>query len=208
VRPEFVGGDREAGLRRWDLAPDVPTLLMFGGSQGARRLNQLVLDSLESLDGAATSGRLQLLWICGERNHDEIRERLEHVAPRNLVVRLVPFVREMGLAYAVADLALCRAGAMTLAELTANALPAILVPLPGATANHQWLNAKPLGDAGAAVVIEEHELDGQRLAKHVIALLSDRAELERMRNISGRLGRPQAVAEIVAMIVELRGELP
>jgi len=208
VRPESVGGDRESGLRRWELSPDLPTLLVFGGSQGARRLNQLVLDSLESLDGAmASSGNLQVLWSCGDLNFDELRRRLDALQPRHLVVRLVPFIREMGLAYAVADLAFCRAGAMTLAELTANAVPAIVVPLPNAVANHQWFNAKPLGNAGAAIVIAERELDAKKFVERVMTLFFDRARLAQMRAAAGRLGRPRAVAEIVAMLLELRGEL-
>jgi UDP-N-acetylglucosamine--N-acetylmuramyl-(pentapeptide) pyrophosphoryl-undecaprenol N-acetylglucosamine transferase len=97
---------------------------------------------------------------------------------------------------------------MTLAELTANALPALVVPLPGATASHQTLNAKPLADAGAAEIVEQEELDGDRLAARVSALFTDRERLGRMREASRRLGRPGALADIAAIILNLRGELP
>ena len=208
VRAEFVGGDREVALRRWELSAEVPTLLVFGDSQGAHHLNQVVLEAVNLLDDtAADSDALQLLWSCGERNFDELNERLRRCNLRRLTARLVPFIREMGLAYAAADLALCRAGAMTLAELTANGLPAILVPLPAATAAHQHLNARPLVQAGAVVVIEEDKLDGRGLATEVDSLLSDRPRLEQMRQASKRLGRPRAADEIVAMILKLRGEL-
>jgi len=206
VRSEFIGGDREAAWRRWSLSPDVPTLLVFGGSQGARRLNEIVFDALGILDKAVTHSRaFQVLWSCGEQNFDEIKPQLERLALQRAVVRLVPFIREMGCAYSIADLALCRAGAMTLAELTANALPAIVVPLPGAVADHQRLNAKPLADAAAAMVIEEGALDGHHLAERVATLLFDPAELARMREAGRRLGRPRAVEEIAAMILKLRG---
>jgi len=215
VRPEFLGGDREAALRHWELAPNLPTLLVSGGSQGARRLNQIVLDALPFLErAAAATGGLQILWSCGEQNLSDLKDRLQlktqnsKLETERLGVRLVPFIREMGLAYAVADLAFCRAGAMTLAELTANGVPALLVPLPEAVANHQWLNGKPLADAGAAIVFKEPELDGRRFADRVIGLLSNRAELNQMREASRRLGRPDAVQKIAAMILELRGELP
>jgi len=208
VRPEFVGGDRAAGLRQWALTADVPTLLISGGSQGARRLNQVILDALQFLDQAAAAlGGLQLLWSCGEKNFDELDGALKQTAFRRLAVRLVPFIREMGLAYAVADLALCRAGAMTISELTANGVAAVFVPLSDAIADHQRLNALPLAEAGAAVVLNERDLDGRRLADEVNRLLSGRPGLETMRQASRRWGRPQAVEDIVAMILRLRGEL-
>jgi UDP-N-acetylglucosamine--N-acetylmuramyl-(pentapeptide) pyrophosphoryl-undecaprenol N-acetylglucosamine transferase len=208
VRPEFVGGDRAAGLRHWGLESDIPTLLISGGSQGARRLNQIILDALNSLDQAAAElGGLQLLWSGGEKNFEELNEALKKTACRRIAVRLLPFIREMGLAYAVADLALCRAGAMTLSELTANGVPAILVPLPEAIADHQRLNAQPLVEAGAAVVLDERELNGQRLADELSRLFFDRPGLEKMQQASRQWGRPQAVEEIVAMILQLRGEL-
>lgn len=208
VRPEFVGADRPTALRRWELSGDVPTLLISGGSQGAWRLNQAVLDALNGLEGSvANIGGLQILWICGENNFGDLKEQLDRKPLRRLTVRLVPFVREMGLAYGVADLALCRAGAMTLAELTANAVPAILVPLPEAIGDHQRLNAMPLVKAGAAVIVEEGELGAGRLAEEVTTRLSDRSTLEQMRQVSRQFGRPKAVEEITGIILTLRGEL-
>ena len=207
VRPEFLDGDRREALRRWELSQTLPTLLVFGGSQGARRLNQIVAEALEHLDRAANLAGLQILWSCGEGDWERLRTEIERKKHPNVTVRLVPFIREMGLAYAVADLALTRAGAMTLAELTANAVPAILVPLPGATAGHQRRNARPLVEKGAALVFEQHELDGRRLAEALISLLSDRARLRAMREASRQLGRRDATERIAQMILRFRGEL-
>jgi UDP-N-acetylglucosamine--N-acetylmuramyl-(pentapeptide) pyrophosphoryl-undecaprenol N-acetylglucosamine transferase len=209
VRPEFIGGNRAEALRRWQFREGAPTLLVFGGSQGARRLNQLVLDSLPALDARAESfGGLQLLWSCGERNFVLMEELVRRLALRRTNLTLVPFIREMGLAYAAADLALGRAGAMTVAELTANALPAILVPLPGAVGGHQALNAKPVAEAGAGIVLDESALDGASLARTVGDLFSDRPRLNQMRAAARQIGRPRAVEEIVEMIFGLRGKLP
>jgi len=209
VRPEFVGADRGEALRRWDLADGKPTLLVFGGSQGARRLNRLVLEALGGLDSrAAAAGGMQVVWSCGERNFDELHGRLPAMNLANVVVRLVPFIREMGLAYAAADLAVCRAGAMTLAELAANGLPALVVPLPGATAGHQRLNALPFEKAGAVEIAEESELGAGKLAERIGALLFDRARLGRMGEANRRMGRPDAVEKIARMIIGLRGEIP
>lgn len=207
VRTAFVGGDRGEALARWNLASEVPILLIFGGSQGARRLNEIVLDTLGPLDGAAADfGGLQLVWICGENNFDALNERIRNVSWDHLAIRLVPFVREMGLAYAAADLAVTRAGAMTLAEITANGIPAIVVPFPGATAGHQRLNARPLAKAGAALLVAEQDLHGGRLARELSALFSDRSRLEVMSRASRRLGRPGAAEDIVGMIAALRGK--
>ncbi len=209
IRPECYGADRAAALTRWQLSPEQPTLLISGGSQGARRLNQFAADALACLDAAASGfGPIQVLWSCGEANFADLNERLTRRPLRRVTVRLEPFIREMGLAYAAADLAFCRAGAMTLAELTANALPAILVPLPRAVDDHQRRNALPLAQAGCAVIIEESELNGLNLAEQWAALLADPARLSNMRNAARTLGRPRAVEDITAILLRLKGEKP
>ncbi|MCX8037039.1 MAG: undecaprenyldiphospho-muramoylpentapeptide beta-N-acetylglucosaminyltransferase [Candidatus Sumerlaeia bacterium] len=209
IRPESYGADRAAARARWQLSPDQPTLLISGGSQGARRLNQFAADALQCLDSVGSAlGPIQVLWSCGEANFAELNESLTRRPPRRLTIRLEPFIVEMGLAYAAADLAFCRAGAMTLAELTANALPAILVPLPRAVGDHQRRNALPMAQAGCAVIIEESELNALSLAEQWAALLADPVRLSNMRNAAQTLGRPRAVEEIVAILLRLKGEKP
>jgi len=207
VRPEFIGCQRRDALAKWGLREERLTLLVFGGSQGARRLNQIVQEALPILeDAAGRLGGVQVLWSCGEQNYAALREPLDGRPAGRVDVRLVPFIREMGLAYAAADLAVGRAGAMTLAELTANAVPALLVPFPGAVGGHQHRNARPLAAAGAALVLEEAALDGARLAGEVGRLLADRARLAAMREAAQRIGRPRAVEDLVEMIRALRRE--
>jgi UDP-N-acetylglucosamine--N-acetylmuramyl-(pentapeptide) pyrophosphoryl-undecaprenol N-acetylglucosamine transferase len=208
VRPAFIGGDRNKALERWRLRSDRPTVLVFGGSQGAQRLNGFVLDALPMLDEqSAPLDGIQLLWACGERNYDDLRAKVESTPLERLDLRLLPFIQEMGLAYATADLAVTRAGAMTLAELMANALPAIVVPLPGATAGHQYGNAQPFEAAGALEIVEEGKLDGRILAERITSLLSKPSQLDAMRKAARDAGKPNAVEEIVKIILQLRAEI-
>lgn len=210
VRPTVVGCDREAGLREWNLEDGVPTVLLFGGSQGARRLNEIMLEALPRF-AAATGGPagLQLLWACGDANHADLEKKIKTVTDNSPhLIRLIPYIEKMGLAYAATDLAIGRAGAMTLAELTANALPAIIVPLPGATGGHQELNAQPLADAGALIIEKECDLTGPKLAEIVTMLLKDKDRLSEMRKCSKKVAKPNAIGEITKIILELRGELP
>ena len=113
---------------------------------------------------------------------------------------LCAYLDDMPAAYAAATLLVCRAGAMTLAETTALGKPAILVPFPGAVDDHQTANARTLVAAGAAVLVPDQELSGERLAAEIRALLGTRGRLEAMRQASLRLARPQATAELAAAI--------
>jgi UDP-N-acetylglucosamine--N-acetylmuramyl-(pentapeptide) pyrophosphoryl-undecaprenol N-acetylglucosamine transferase len=113
------------------------------------------------------------------------------------------FISDMSSAYAAADLVVCRAGATTLAELTVCKKPAILVPFPAAADNHQYVNAKSLVDAGAAVMIEERDLTGELLAAEIRAILASAERRERMARAAGRLGSPQAAKEITDVCTDL-----
>jgi UDP-N-acetylglucosamine--N-acetylmuramyl-(pentapeptide) pyrophosphoryl-undecaprenol N-acetylglucosamine transferase len=115
----------------------------------------------------------------------------------------VPFIDDMARAYADADLLVCRAGATTIAELTVCKKPAILVPFPYATDDHQTVNARSLQSAGAAIVIQERDLTGAGLAAELRRLEGDRERLRRMGRASGLLGRPEAAREIAEVCVSL-----
>src|SRR5439155_260111 len=147
-----------------------PGLLVFGGSAGAHRLNQAMLDALGHL--GPTLAALDLTHQTGEADLDMVRAAY---AARGLTAHIEPFIRDMGAAYAAADVVVARAGATTCAELTAVGLPAILVPYPYAADDHQRRNAEVLVRAGAAEMILDAELDGARLATTLRALLEDAA---------------------------------
>src|SRR5215213_10156706 len=158
VRPELARLNRAAlhaeAIAAFDLDPDRRTLFVFGGSQGARRLNQAVVGATAAWPDPAA---VQVLHACGRRDEAEVRAAWAEADPdgRGLLVRIVPFVDRMDLAYAAADLALTRAGAITMAELTAAAMPAVMVPLPHATADHQAANARAVAaEELAALVVE------------------------------------------------------
>ena len=138
-------------------------MLVFGGSLGARRLNEAALDAF----GSAAPGAV--LHASGERDYDDLRRQLDELgSPQHY--RLFRFIEPFADALAAADLAVARAGGSVF-ELAAAGLPAILVPYPHATADHQTANARYMEKAGAAVVIPDNELDGPRLAREVAALL-------------------------------------
>ncbi len=175
-----------------------PCLLVFGGSQGAHALNMRVIEALPHL--ADLRGALRITHQTGARDREQV-ERGYRACGFEPDVR--EFITDMSAAYAQADLVLCRAGATTLAELTVCKKPSILVPFPAAADNHQVHNARSLVDAGAAVMIEEHQLTGEVLAERIRALLDAPERRERMARAAGRLGSPQAAREIADVCTEL-----
>jgi UDP-N-acetylglucosamine--N-acetylmuramyl-(pentapeptide) pyrophosphoryl-undecaprenol N-acetylglucosamine transferase len=205
VRPELAGLDR-AGLRARALAafgldPERRTLLVFGGSGGAERLNQALVAATPHWPEPR---RIQILHACGRRDHDRVRSAWDRAGPagRGLAVRVVAFVERMDLAYAAADLALTRAGASTIAELTAAGVPAVVAPLPRSTAGHQAANARALAAAGGAVVVEPGELRAETLARTAARLLDDPERLARMHGPMQALARPGAAERLAALVLE------
>jgi UDP-N-acetylglucosamine--N-acetylmuramyl-(pentapeptide) pyrophosphoryl-undecaprenol N-acetylglucosamine transferase len=206
VRPELVDLDRAAlrgqGLAAFGLDPRRRTLLVFGGSHGARRINEALI--------AATSHwpqptAMQVLHACGRGvDHDAVRTAWAATDPagRGLAVQVVPFIDRMDLAYAAADLALTRAGATTLAELTAARVPAVIVPLARATAGHQAANARAVAATGGAVVVEDdRDLTGSSLAATTAPLLASPERLAAMADAMRGHSRPDAVQQLAALVL-------
>jgi UDP-N-acetylglucosamine--N-acetylmuramyl-(pentapeptide) pyrophosphoryl-undecaprenol N-acetylglucosamine transferase len=194
VRAEFfasaAGPDRSPG--------GGPRVLILGGSQGAHAINLAVVAAAPEL--ARRQPALDLVHQTGERDAPMVRESFERVGLR---ARAEAFLDPVAPEMTKADLVICRAGATTLAELAAAAKPAVLVPLPGATDDHQRRNADVLAQAGAAVAIDERELSPARLVAVVDELLGDRARLARMREAMAGFARPDAAARIVDRVLEL-----
>lgn len=195
VRPEFKLMDKQAAVKKLGLNGSLPTLLVFGGSQGAMSLNRAVHESLSEFGKVCN-----LIW---SRGYLDKREMQGWAGPGKLMVK--PFIEEMPLAYAASDLAVCRSGAMTLSELQAAALPAILVPYPHAAGDHQRHNAGAYAGRGGAVVIEDRELDGKRLLREIKAFFQDRDQLDNMQRALADI-RPQDAAGIIAEEVLKIGE--
>jgi UDP-N-acetylglucosamine--N-acetylmuramyl-(pentapeptide) pyrophosphoryl-undecaprenol N-acetylglucosamine transferase len=197
-RPVPLGtgrADRRAARERFGIAADAQCLLVFGGSLGARRLNDSAIDAF----GAAAP--CAVLHASGRRDHDELRRRLDALgSPPHY--RLDAYIRPFADALAAADLVAARAGGSVL-ELAAAGLPAILVPYPHAAADHQTTNARYMERAGAAVVVRDAELDGARLAHEVAALLAAPERLAAMRAAARAAARPDAAERIADELLAL-----
>ncbi len=195
LREGIVGGSRNKALRLFRLEEGRTTILVFGGSQGAHHINEAILDALPRF---ANQRGIQFILQAGQKDYAWMLERCRAIPVRTWVR---PFIQNMGEAYAIADLVVCRAGALTLAELHATGKPAILVPYPYATADHQTQNAEGSVEAGAAVMIPDAQLDGPALASRILDLIEDRRELRRMSIQAMRLARPDAADRIVRAIL-------
>jgi Glycosyltransferase family 28 C-terminal domain len=208
VRPELARLDRarlrELGQKELGLDPDRATLLVFGGSQGARHINQALVAATPHWPRPE---RVQILHACGRREEAQVREAWAAADPqgRGLKVRVEPFVERMDLAYAACDLALTRAGALTVAELTAAGVPAIMVPLPHATADHQTGNARAVAAGGGALVLRDEDLSGERLAATAAPLLEDPERLTKMSAAMAAMAFPTAAQELAALVLEAAG---
>ena len=199
-----AGPDRHDALVGLGLDPQRRLLLLIGGSQGSLALNELMLEAVRS----AAAGNLapldewQLLWMTGPAHHASIVMELSALGDPAWV-RAVPYIEDVPLVLGVTDLALSRAGAMTTAEVLAWGVPAILVPLPTAAANHQELNARALQQAGAAIHLEQEGLSAGALWGTITGLAEDRQALSTMSERARDRSRPDATSLIVREIVGL-----
>jgi len=210
--PEAIAGSRHIGMplrgaiasldravsrgearAHFGLDPDRPTLLVFGGSQGARRLNAAVLEAASPL----TAQGVQVLHAAGDRNDDQ--RPVGPWGPAPYVT--LPYIDRMDLAYAAADVALCRAGAMTCAELAAVGLPAVYVPLPIGN-GEQRLNALPVVSAGGGLLLEDSALDAQRILSVVAPLLLDGDQRREMESAAASHGQRDADERLRSLVIE------
>ena len=191
VRQRIFQGDRATALKRFGLSKHRVTLLAMGGSQGALSLNRTLLDTLR--DFPLPREKLQVLHLTGRRH---LAEAHMFEAPEGLLYRPMGYLDDMESAYAAADLVLCRAGGSTLAELTALGRPAVLVPYPHATDDHQMANADALADRGAARCIAESDMSTGRLGSLLTTLLENPRSLKRMGKCARKMGYPAAARTI------------
>ena len=196
IRAEVLTGKREDGLREFNFSDDKPVILISGGSRGARSINLAMIDVLKHADNF----NAQFLHVTGKGEFDSVTEKLGAVPPN---VKVVPYLYNMPLAMAMADLAIFRAGATGLAELTARGVPAILIPYPYAAENHQEFNAMELVKVGAAKMILNKDLTSEILTAQIDELIKSPSTLKEMAAASLSIGRPQAASEIADLILSL-----
>jgi len=177
-----------------------PTLLVFGGSQGAHAINQAVLQALPGLVKAVPA--IQIIHQTGEKDYPEAQAAY---LSATISAEVSPFIDDMPGAFARADLLLCRAGASTVAEITAAGKPAIFIPLPTAADDHQSHNAATLAAAGAASLLPQSELSTERLVAEIAKLLGERAELAKMAKAARSFAHPDAAAKIAALAARVAG---
>lgn len=201
VRTEVLAADRDSGRAASRAALGVGAerrlVAVFGGSLGARRINEAVVGAVERWQARSD---LHIRHIAGRRDYEDLSHRVEPDPQRPLNYDLVEYEENMAAVYAAADLVVSRAGATTVAELAAVGVPAVLVPLPGAPGDHQTANARRLAAAGGAVIVDDAELDPARLAAEVDALLEDPDRLSSMAGAAAVLARPDAAGAVVDLV--------
>jgi UDP-N-acetylglucosamine--N-acetylmuramyl-(pentapeptide) pyrophosphoryl-undecaprenol N-acetylglucosamine transferase len=191
---------RPEALRRFGLEPDRRTLLVFGGSRGAGRVNQAGVELAAAWRERAD---VQVLHITGREHHDRVAGEVERSGPVSLIYRTAAYVDDMSSAYAACDLVVCRGGATTVAELTAVGLPSIIVPYPHHRDRQQERHARVLERAGAARVLQDAIATGEAVARVAGELLADGATLDRMGRAAKGLGRPDAAGVVAALVEEV-----
>jgi len=205
VRAAFQTARRQAGLAHFGLAPERRTLLVTGASQGARTINEAVLASVDFLESAS---HCQVLHLTGQSDHDWVERGY---AGTRVAAKVMAYTENMAEALAASDLVLSRAGASTLAELTALGRPSVLMPYPFHRDQHQWANAECLARAGAARIVRDAvvaNINGLALRAALEELMTDDDLRGRMSTAARRLGRPDAaerIAEEILRLAEWRG---
>jgi UDP-N-acetylglucosamine--N-acetylmuramyl-(pentapeptide) pyrophosphoryl-undecaprenol N-acetylglucosamine transferase len=195
VRGEIINGSRERGCENFHLGKDRFTIFVFGGSLGAHSINHAVSEALEHLE--SVKDRIQFLHQTGEQEYDSMKEVYRS---KGFSGTVIPFAYEMADAYAAADLIISRAGATTLAELTACGKASILVPYPYAAGNHQEINARKLWDMGGAQMILDRDLDGKTLSDLIVHLMEEPDAIAEMERISKSMGSIEAARKIIDLI--------
>jgi UDP-N-acetylglucosamine--N-acetylmuramyl-(pentapeptide) pyrophosphoryl-undecaprenol N-acetylglucosamine transferase len=203
IRKDITGGIRHEALKKFGLSPDLPVVLCFGGSQGAARINDAILHVIEAIKDTR---KFQLIHITGKNHYEKIKglmvnKGIDPDRSGHIIVR--PYIYEMQDAYAAADLVVCRAGALSISELNASGKPAILIPLPTAANRHQDFNANFMEQNGAAVVIFEEELSGEKLVELINSIVFNDKRLHKMSMASRSLAKEDALDKILDEIMKL-----
>jgi len=200
VRARVLSLTQAEGRQHFGLPPQGEVLLITGGSLGSRDLNKACVEALKRMEGDdVLKERLFVLFHTGEHHLSWVKEALRD-SPFH--IQFHPYIVPMPEALACSDLVIARGGAMTVAELSARGLPAILLPWVGAARDHQRINCETLASQGGAIMITADQLSGERLVQELYPLLLDSAARNRMAEISRRAGRPHAAMDVAALILD------
>lgn len=194
IRAEILQHEKQAALAELGLHKNKKTILVSGGSRGARSINKAMLEAELKLSGRDD---VQILHATGDINYEDYMKEINSKGgvKENIIIK--PYLHNMPVALAAADLAVFRAGAIGLAELMACGIPSVLIPYPYATANHQEHNARAVEGNGAAKVILDRDLTGEKILALIEELLNNTEELQAMQEAAKALGKPEA-ADVIA----------
>ena len=195
---EVTGKDGMKGRLSAGLSTTKPAVLIFGGSRGARPINEAVVKALPEFANKA----YQVLYVTGDVHYEDVKKEAELVGnPNNVVIK--PFIHNMPEVLVGMDLVVSRAGATTLAEITSLGIPSILIPSPYVTNNHQEKNARSLSDHGAAQLLLEKELTSNTLVGHIEKILLNQQTIEEMKQKSKKMGVPDAASRLYKVMEQL-----
>lgn len=199
VRKDIQQLDRlkEEALKHYGFSAEKKVLLVIGGSLGARTLNEGIKKDLTALQAAG----VQLIWQTGKFYYDKLAQELG--AEPGADIRMMPFITEMRLAYAAADVVISRAGALSISELCLAEKPAILVPSPNVAEDHQTKNAMTLVQEGAAVLVRDADAAAGNLVPEALALLNDEARQATLQKNISKLAKPEAAKQIAEEVLKL-----
>jgi len=200
IRTDLGDADRNSSYVGFNLDPGKNTILILGGSSGARGINSAI--SKIARENRIPSG-WQVIWQTGREDYNNMNSSLPSTASN---IKIKPFIDDMPAAYAVADLVISRSGAMAISEITAMGLPSILIPYPHATGDHQTLNARFVEEAGAGVIIQEKEIN-ERLNDVLDDLTGNGEKRKSMSEKARRLGKPRAAEIMARTILEMTDEI-
>ncbi len=195
---EVIGNDGIKGRLSAGLSATKPIVLIFGGSRGARPINEAVVKALPELVGKP----YQVLYVTGEVHYEDVKKEAELVGnPDNVVIK--PFIHNMPEVLAGVDLVVSRAGATTLAEITSLGIPSILIPSPYVTNNHQEKNARSLSDHGAAKILLEKDLTSNTLVSQIDRIMLDQQVIAEMKRKAREMGVPDAASKLYKVMEQL-----
>lgn len=195
---EVLGQDATKGRQSLGLKENVKTVLIFGGSRGAKAINEAVLHMMPSLKNKS----YQIVYVTGEVHYTKVMEEMKSLKDSTGVI-IKPFLHNMPEVLSSVDLIVSRAGATSLAEITALGIPSILIPSPYVTANHQVENAKSLSDHDAAIMLREQDLNGESLLTKIEEIVLDDQKLTAMKQASKKLGIPDAATRLYQVMKDI-----
>lgn len=197
IRSELLDVDKQTARAELGLSSDLPLVVIFGGSRGAERVNEAIVNLLKN----NYQDKFEVIFATGESQYEKVKQMFGEFSSDK--VKVVPYIYEMAKTLGAADLVVARAGAITVSELAAMGLPSILIPSPYVTANHQESNARALEVQGGAVVLLEKNLNPEILYHQILSLVSDKELLQKMGRNAKKIGVTNASERIYSLIQSL-----